>query len=44
MQRPNARGPARNQRNNPYALDDLMVSLHHSAAGTGTGGVVVEAV
>jgi hypothetical protein len=34
MQKANARGPARNQRNNPYALDDLMVSFHHTAAGT----------
>lgn len=34
MQRANARGPARNQRNNPYALDDLMVTFHHTAAGT----------
>jgi hypothetical protein len=34
MQRANARGPARNQRNNPYALDDLLASFHHTAAGT----------
>jgi hypothetical protein len=34
VNRPNARGPSRNQRNNPYALDDLFASFHHSAAGT----------
>jgi hypothetical protein len=28
------RGGSRSNRNNPYALDDLFVSFHHSAAGT----------
>jgi len=27
-------GGSRSQRNNPYILDDLFVSFHHSAAGT----------
>lgn len=27
-------GGSRSQRNNPYVLDDLLVSFHHSAAGT----------
>jgi hypothetical protein len=27
-------GSGRNQRNNPYQLEDLMVKFHHSAAGT----------
>jgi hypothetical protein len=30
----NARGGSRSNRNNPYSLDDLFVSFHHSAAGT----------
>ena len=29
----NARGGSRNSRNNPYALDDLLVRFHRSAAG-----------
>jgi hypothetical protein len=28
------RGTSRSNRNNPYSLDDLFVSFHHSAAGT----------
>jgi hypothetical protein len=30
----NSGGSGRNQRNNPYQLEDLMVKFHHSAAGT----------
>jgi hypothetical protein len=31
---PKNSGSGRNQRNNPYQLEDLMVKFHHSAAGT----------
>jgi hypothetical protein len=30
----NSNGSGRNQRNNPYQLDELFVKFHHSAAGT----------
>jgi hypothetical protein len=33
MSASSARGGSRNQRNNPYALDDLLVRFHRSAAG-----------
>src|ERR1019366_9399308 len=37
MSASSARGGSRNQRNNPYALDDLLVRFHRSAAGVAWG-------
>ena len=30
---PSARSSPRNHRNNPYVIDELLVTVHHSAAG-----------
>ena len=34
MVKTSTRGPGRNQRNNPYVLDDMLARFHRSAAGT----------